>query len=167
MSAVARGFEGGVAGRVKRKGMKKFESLIQSLHNFKKKGEFTFQENDSLREVCNIPNENNYSGIYLFFNSKNNELIYIGISGREAKDGSIIHRKDGLRGRFLKGKQFGDFRPKTLSIQMQKENIQSLRIEWFVTCGFLETVIPRHLEKELLERHLFEKRRLPSWNKII
>lgn len=147
--------------------MKEFENLIQLLQSFKKKGEFNFQENDTLKEVCNIPNESNYSGIYLFFDLKNNELIYIGISGREAKDGSIIHRKDGLRGRFLKGKQFGDFRTKTLSIQMRKENIPSLKIRWFVTYGFSEKVIPRHLEKELLQCHLNEKGKLPRWNKII
>lgn len=147
--------------------MYKFDEVISALQDFAKKGKFLFHQNSSLSAVCNIPEINDYSGIYLFYDNNSNELLYIGISGREINNGEIQHRKDGLRGRLVKGKQFGDFRRKTLSEQMKKENISTLRIEWFVTYGFKEKVIPRKIEILLLNLFLSENNHLPRWNKEI
>lgn len=78
------------------------KEIIQDLEKYPIKGTFQLYSNDLLSKVCNIPARNDYSGVYLFYDDKGN-FIYVGISGREGADGKIIHRKDGLRGRFLKG----------------------------------------------------------------
>ena len=147
--------------------MYNLDEVISALQQFSKKGKFLFHQNSILSEVCNVPPINNYSGIYLFYNNSNNELLYIGISGRETSEGEIKHRKDGLRGRLVNGKQFGDFRRKTLPEQMKKENIMTIRIEWFVTYGFQEKEIPRKIEIVLLHLFMSENGRLPGWNKEI
>lgn len=147
--------------------MYKFHEVISSLQEFSIKGKFLFHQKSSLSAVSNIPEINNYSGIYLFYDNNSNELLYIGISGRETSTGEIQHRKDELRGRLVNGKQFGDFRRKTLPKQMEKENIRSLRIEWFVTYGYREKEIPRKIEIVLLHLFLSENGRLPRWNKEI
>lgn len=64
-------------------------------------------------------------------------------------------------------KEFGDFRRKTLSEQMKKEYISTLRIEWFVTYGFKENVISRKIEILLLNLFLSENGRLLKWNNEI
>ncbi len=91
--------------------MKKISELLSDLEKYENKGVFHFRDNDVLSLTCNIPIRKDYSGLYIFY-SHDGELIYVGISGREDSDGNIIHRKDGLRGRFLTGKQFGDRRIK-------------------------------------------------------
>lgn len=105
--------------------MKNLLELLSDLEKYETKGRFHFRVDDILSLVCNIPVRKDYSGLYIFYSNKR-ELIYVGISGREGLDGKIIHRKDGLRGRFLTGKQFGIRRSKSLPIQMKLDNISSL-----------------------------------------
>jgi hypothetical protein len=68
---------------------------LLTLQNFPQKGKFKLNQYDSLRDACNIPEINDCSGIYLFYDDDTNELLYIGISGREISEGEIRHRKDG------------------------------------------------------------------------
>src|SRR5690606_23813547 len=76
--------------------------LIQELEKYQLKGSFIFKQTSRLSEVCNIPTQSDLAGLYLFYDNDTNELLYVGISGRTNKDGILIFRKDGLRGRFLK-----------------------------------------------------------------
>lgn len=147
--------------------MYNINEVLSALQEFSKKGKFFYQQHSSLSEACNIPAINDYSGIYIFYDNDTNELLYIGISGREINDGEVKHRKDGLRGRIIKGKQFGGFRKDTLPMKMREENIKTLRIEWFVTYGHGEKQIPRKWEIILLNLFLIENNRLPRWNKEI
>lgn len=145
--------------------MKKIIELLSDLEKYEKKGKFHIGVNDVLILVCNIPKRNDYSGLYVFY-SQDKELVYVGISGREGSDGNIIHRQDGLRGRFLTGKQFGDRRSKTLPIQMKLDGISSLEIHWFVTFGEGEKDIPRPIERTIIETFKMENDgNRPRWNK--
>lgn len=129
--------------------------LIENLENYQLKGSFVFNQTSILSEVCNIPKINDLAGLYLFYDGNSNELIYVGISGRTNKEGNIVFRKDGLRGRFLKGKQFGDFRR------------NSLKIKWYGTYHSECFDHPRTLEISILKAFLEKNNRLPRWNKEI
>lgn len=145
--------------------MRKTKELLADLEKYENKGRFHFHINDVLSSVCNIPIRKDYSGLYTFY-SENKELVYVGISGREGADGNIIHRKDGLRGRFLTGKQFGDRRSITFPIQMKLDGISTLEIHWFVTCGDNAKDIPRPIERAIIEMFKMENNgNRPRWNK--
>jgi hypothetical protein len=145
--------------------MRKTKELLADLEKYENKGKFYFRINDVLSSVCNIPIRKDYSGLYAFY-SENKELIYVGISGRAGLDGNIIHRQDGLRGRFLTGKQFGDRRSKTFPIQMKLDRISILEIHWFVTYGDKAKDIPRPIEKAIIESFKKEHNdQRPLWNK--
>lgn len=145
--------------------MRKTQELLTDLEKYDIKGKFYFRSNDVLSSVCNIPNKKDYSGIYVFYSEKK-ELIYVGISGREDANGNIIHRKDGLRGRFLTGKQFGNRRSITFPIQMEIDGISTLEIQWFVTYGDYAKDIPRPIERALIEYFKMENNgQRPLWNK--
>jgi hypothetical protein len=145
--------------------MKTTSKLLSDLEKYESKGFFYFRESDVLSSVCNIPVRKDYSGLYVFY-TQDRELIYVGISGREDRGGSIIHRKDGLRGRFLTGKQFGNRRSKTFPVQMKLDRITSLEIHWFVTYGDDSKDISRHIEKTIIEAFKIENEgKRPKWNK--
>lgn len=145
--------------------MRKTKELLLDLEKYENKGVFYFHINDVLNSVCNIPKRKDNSGLYVFY-SENKELVYVGISGREGLDGNIIHRKDGLRGRFLTGKQFGDRRSITLPIQMKLDEISTLEIHWFITYGDKARDIPRPIERALIEMFKTENNgKRPRWNK--
>jgi len=145
--------------------MKTVEELIFELQTFTNKGMFVFKKSDVLSSVCNIPKKSDLSGLYLFYDN-NDELIYIGISGRTGINEEIIHRQDGLRGRFLTGKQFGDRRSKSLPIQMDKEEITELKIYWFITYCENSFKLPRPIEKLLIQTFKEENDgKRPKWNK--
>lgn len=139
--------------------------MFDELAKYKQNGHFFFKAVDSLGNVCNAPN--NCSGIYLVYalEKENVNLIYIGISGRRSVDGKIIHRKDGLKGRFLTGKQFGGLRRITWPKQMKLENIEALDIYWYVTHGSQNNDLPRELEIKLLQKYHTIHGKLPRWNK--
>ncbi|MDP1728012.1 MAG: hypothetical protein Q8M15_14600 [Bacteroidota bacterium] len=134
---------------------------------YKQNDHFFFKPTDRLSEVCNAPKDS--SGVYVIYALEKGKvnLIYIGISGRKNPDGNIQHRKDGLRGRFLTGKQFGDLRQKTWPAQMKFENIDGLDIYWFVTHGKSNNDFPRDIEIELLKKYQSIHGTLPRWNKEI
>lgn len=141
--------------------------MFKELEKYTEKGNFLFTSKDKLSKVCTAPNY--CSGIYLIYSIANRrrELIYIGISGRKGIDGNIIHRKDGLRGRFLTGKQFGDRRQITWPKQMHIEKIESLDIHWYVTHGNTNKDFPRDIEVALLNKFKNTYSVLPRWNKEI
>lgn len=142
-------------------------NICDELSKYKQTGHFFFNQTDNLSSVCNAPND--CSGIYLIYALEKGKvnLIYFGISGRKDADGNIKHRKNGLRGRFLTGKQFGDRRQITWPIQMKSENIEALDVYWYVTYGELNNDYPRDIEIQLLQDFRSIHGYLPRWNKKI
>ncbi len=141
--------------------------MFDELNRYKEQGHFFFRPNDRLALVCNAPK--NCSGIYLCYALKNGkiDLVYIGISGRKGANGNIIHRKDGLRGRFLTGKTDGILRKIYWPQKMIEENIGVLDIYWYVTHGNHNQDFPRELEMELLNKYKMLYGKLPRWNRMI
>lgn len=138
--------------------------MFEELERYKEKDIFEFKEGDSLSRVCNAPRHS--SGIYLIYAEeiKDKNLIYIGISGREGANGEIIHRKDGIGGRIVNGKQFGDGRRRAWAKKMKEDGIKTIVVKWCITYGSNSNDFPRPIERNLLVS--FEKKygRLPSWN---
>ncbi len=138
--------------------------MFAELNKYKANGHFFFNANDSLSVVCNALS--NCSGIYCIYALEKGKvnLIYIGISGRRGVDGNIIHRKGGLRGCFLTGKQFGDRRSKTWPAKMLQENIDALDIYWWITFDGKTKDFPKEVEELLLRNHHAVFGKLPRWN---
>lgn len=91
-------------------------------------------------------------------------LFDIGISGRQGSQGEIIHRKDGLGGRIIKGKQFGEPRRNSWSRKMNEDGFRKIIVQWYVTHGKFNEDLPRPIEKKLLTLLLLHRGRLPMWN---
>lgn len=145
--------------------MKTVTEILSDLEKYENWGEFEFCINDDLVTKCDIPKKNEYSGLYVFL-APDDKLIYVGISGRASSDRNIIHRKDGLRGRFLTGKQFGARRSKSLSMQMKLDGFSKLKIRWFVTWDDNSTDLPRPIEKQIIEAFKMQNdNQRPKWNK--
>lgn len=138
--------------------------MFKFLDQFTEKGQFVFSQADSLSQVCNAPKHS--SGIYLISAEEIllKNLIYIGISGREGKNGEIIHRKDGIGGRITKGKQFGQARTNSWPLKMKEQGIEKLHVQWYITYGEYDQKIPREIERKLLAI-LSVHRELPKWNR--
>lgn len=134
---------------------------------YQENGFFTFKQFDRLSQQCNAPRHS--SGIYLIYkeSEKESNLIYIGISGREGQNGEIIHRKDGIGGRIVKGKQFGEPRRNSWPNKMKDDKINTLVVRWFVTYGKYNSDFPRKLERGLLSIYFTKHKKLPQWNKEI
>ncbi len=139
--------------------------MFDELKKYKRSGHFFFKSSDNLSMVCNAPND--CSGLYLVYALERQKvnLIYIGISGRQGVDGNIIHRQDGLRGRFLTGKQFGALRKISWPQQMKLEGIEALDVYWYVTYDGNDKDFPKKLEDELLMKHKSLYGVLPRWNR--
>jgi len=139
--------------------------MFDELNKYKTNGHFFFNPTDNLAAVCNAPG--NCSGIYFIYALEKGKvnLIYIGISGRKGADGNIMHRKGGIRGRFLTGKQFGDRRSKTWPAKMKEENIEALDIYWWITYDGKVKDFPRDVEEQLLKKYHATFGELPRWNK--
>jgi hypothetical protein len=139
--------------------------MFKYLEKYKDKGVFEFNLCDRLSSCCNAPNHS--SGIYLIFadNLELDKLIYVGISGREGNQGEIIHRKDGLGGRIVKGKQFGSARRNSWPKKMQEDGFEKIIVKWYVTYGQFNQEFPRVIEYKLLNILLQRTGRLPLWNK--
>lgn len=141
--------------------------MFRYLDQFQEKGQFVFSQGDILSQVCNAPDHS--SGIYLVYADEVSlkNLIYIGISGREGKDGEIIHRQDGIGGRIIKGKQFGEARRNSWPLRMKEDGIKKLQIQWYVTHGKFDQKFPRKIESKLLLVLKASLGSLPIWNKQI
>ena len=115
--------------------------------------------------MCNAPSD--CSGVYLIYALEFDEvnLIYIGISGRRGTTGEIIHRKGGLRGRFLTGKTDSVLRKIYWPQKMREGNIEALDIYWYVTYGEENSDFPRDIEIELLRNYKKIFNKLPRWNR--
>ena len=140
--------------------------MFKYLERYKEKGVFEYAQNDNLSSCCNAPRDS--SGIYLIFAEEPSliNLIYVGVSGREGLNGNIIHRKDGIGGRIVKGKQFGSARRNSLSLKMREDGIKKIVVMWYVTYGKLNQDFPRPIENKILNIMLQYNCQLPLWNKL-
>ncbi|MFC5193752.1 hypothetical protein ACFPH8_00285 [Bizionia hallyeonensis] len=138
--------------------------MFKYLDKYKEQGEFEYNVVDNLSSCCNAPRQG--SGIYLIFadSARLDNLIYIGISGREGSQGEIIHRKDGLGGRIVKGKQFGEARRNSWSKKMKEDGFKKIIVMWYITHGQFNSDFPRPIEKKLLLILLLKNGKLPLWN---
>ncbi len=104
-----------------------------------------------------------YGGIYLIYAVKgeNQELVYIGISGRiDRLTNALIPRKDGIKGRIVNGKRDGEPRKNYWIREMLNENIDSLKICWYVVHdNNCVQDCPETLERILIEKYK------PRWNR--
>lgn len=143
--------------------------MFYELNKYKDNDYFHFKESNRLRNVCNTPR--NKSGIYFVYELKGSEqeLIYIGISGKKLDDGSMFIRAGklgGMKDRIVNGQQFEkDARKRTWPKQMRQEGIEMLKIHWYVTHGADYIDCPRSIEKKLLRDYYNKFGRLPRWNK--
>ncbi len=129
--------------------------MFDELTKYKHNDQFFFDGIKKLSEVCNAPTDK--SGVYIIYKLAKGkiELIYIGSSGKENKDGTIKTRKAGLGGlkdRLANGKQFGDRRRITFPIVMKLPLIEALDIYWYLTFDNLHKDIPKTVEIMLLEK---------------
>jgi hypothetical protein len=140
--------------------------MLDILSKYKDNNHFFLTADTDLERVCNAPTDK--SGIYLIYALKDGyvELVYIGISGKVTKDGSLFIRKGGMKDRMINGHQFGKI-PRKISWkrQIKIENIEALDIYWYVTHNDKFTDCPRILENKLLKKHFEIFGRLPKWNK--
>ncbi len=139
--------------------------MMNELNQYRQNGQFFFRPTDRLADVCNAPaNSSGVFAIYALERGRTN-LVFIGSAGKKDADGNIVHRKDGIKGRIVTGKQFGDFCRKTWPHQMRLENIDTLSIQWFVTYGGMAKDFPEEMEMNLLARYKEANGKLPRWNK--
>jgi|JI6StandDraft_1071083.scaffolds.fasta_scaffold525069_2 hypothetical protein len=142
--------------------------MFDELTKYKTQNHFFYKATDILKEVCNAPNDK--GGVYLIYALAKGkvELIYVGRSGKRAKDGKITIRKAGLGGikdRLINGHQFGKVpRHKSWANQMSIEKIDALDIYWYITHDLKNNDCPREVENTLLDKHLKIFGRLPKWN---
>lgn len=139
--------------------------MFKVLEKYQEKGSFSFRPSDNLNNKCNAPQHS--SGIYTIYKEevKPENLNFIGISGRENSKGEIQHRTDGIGGRIIKGKQFGDIRSRSWPKIMREDAIITIHVRWFVTYGKHNQDYPRPIENKLLRILLAVNGTLPSWNK--
>lgn len=134
--------------------------MFAILKKYSNANKFEFGQNERLSEVCNAPTDR--SGVYLVFDSSDKskmQLLYIGRSG-EMKDGVIKHRKDGLYGRLVKGKQFDEPRRQSWPKKMKEEGIFCLSVVWVDT----ENDDPEEIEDRLLSEAITTFGGIPIWN---
>ncbi len=138
--------------------------MFEELNRYQN-GKFNFSNFDKLSLVCDAPK--NCGGIYLIYKECEtiDNLIYIGRSGKINKDRTIRIRENGMYGRFVKGKQFGGWREQTWPIQMEKDNIRSLVIHWYVTLNEIIKDNPVSIEEECISKYKEKFTKLPLWNK--
>ena len=134
---------------------------IKELHKYSYNGYFPFTLNTVLSTACTAPSR--HGGIYIIYAQKGDilELMYIGRSGsfNKAMD-KFVPRKDGIKGRIVRGKRDKEQRKTFWVGEMQKNQIDVLHFYWFVTYdgeAFLD--IPEQIETQLIKKYS------PIWNR--
>jgi hypothetical protein len=146
-----------------------FIQMKNILEHYPHTGSFLFSADQDLSKQCNAPKDK--VGIYLFYDhaEMGDELLYIGCCGHLKCDGHVhvrITGGGGIKGRIVKGHQFRKMkRCHSLPLQMQKERISTLGVDWYVTCTSDLTHSPIYVESCLLQAYFEEFGRLPRWNK--
>lgn len=144
--------------------------MFDKLKKYKYNDYFHFKESDRLSKACDAPTDK--SGIYIVYELKGSEeeLIYIGRSGKKLDDGSMFIRGGklgGMKERIVNGHQFEkDARKRTWPKQMRQEGITLLKVHWYITHNEDYTDCPRSIETNLLKLFFTKYGRLPRWNEV-
>ena len=135
---------------------------MKELSNYKEKGSFTFKKGNDLKDQSN--KVANKAGVYCIYSVKGDieKLVYIGKSGTINQDGSF---KDQLLNKRINNKQDGIPRKDFFSQKLEKENIEMLKIYWYVTFNNEFKDLPAFVEAMLIQSYYTENRCLPAWNK--
>jgi len=139
--------------------------MLEQLEKYTHRGHFVFRRTDSLKDVCNAPD--NKSGVYVVWTTFREQrvIVYIGRSGR-MENGVIVHRKAGLGGmkdRLVNGHQFGKVpRKHSWPEVMEYFGLNELEVYWYDT----ENDDPVQVEHEILAAVKEEYGQLPPWNAI-
>lgn len=144
-----------------------FEKVLEKYTN---NGSFTFIPNEDLERKCNAPTDKN--GVYLIYQVVKGEenLLYIGSSG-QFRNGQMSVRKSGLGG--MKDRLVNGYHPKFDKVrrkyafpnQMRIDEIEQIKIYWWVTWDKNHKDVPTKIEGKL--KQLFEDRyhKGPLWHK--
>ncbi|MCG3167242.1 MAG: hypothetical protein POELPBGB_03029 [Bacteroidia bacterium] len=142
--------------------------MFSELNKYKQDG-FLFKPENKLSKVCNAPDCE--SGVYLIYavNGKKNQLVYIGKSGRMEQNGIMQSRKDGIKGRLINGhhKDTKTERYKIWNKVLVDDEIDYLKVEWYITFDGKHKDIPAYIESKLLQIYFNDNGCLPLWNKAI
>lgn len=127
-------------------------------------GKFVFTINDSLKDVCNIP-DGESCGVYIFTMGQGDEEVpvYIGCSGL-VKEGKLQPRKKGMKDRICNGYQISSKKKRRepfFKDEMKKKSINQLKVYWFITNN-LEC--PEYIEYRLILQHISRYHELPEYN---
>lgn len=141
---------------------KLFGGILEEFKVPGKFGEFVFTVNDSLKDVCNIP-EGKSCGVYIFTMTQNGKEIpvYIGSSTSRNTKGK---NKEGLRGRICTGYQINKLkitREPFFKDEMKKKGINQLKVYWFI---FNNLEYPEYIEYRLILKHISHYHELPEYN---
>lgn len=137
--------------------------MLSFLEKYTNKGEFIFKKGDKLVDLCrNIPNE---SGVYLMYTMKNNEeeLVYIGASGKMKRNGSFGVQK--LHKRIQNMQNSKLTRQIHFEQEMEVNKIDEIKVIWFVTFDDSFKDLPLYVEALLLQGFFNKNNQLPRWNK--
>jgi hypothetical protein len=140
--------------------------MYKELKKIKISGNFLFNTDDQLENVCNAPH--GASGIFMVYeivDAESKNLIMVGSSGTIQNDGSLKVKSGGLFDKIVEGHQFAKTgRKYSWPAQMKKENINQLEVVWYDTFNAKNKVIPTFLEGQMLQNFLDENGTLPKWN---
>ncbi len=135
------------------------------LKSYKHNGSFVFNRQDQLVEVCNAPRDE--SGVYLIYSNDSDHIIYIGSSGKMHQNGKLKTRPNGIWARLVNGKEREKPRQEEWPRKMGEANLNSIRIEWYITFNEETEHIPLYVESMLLQKFYEDHKRLPIWNKVV
>ena len=123
-------------------------------------GSYAFLPGDKLSKKNNAPDS---YGVYLFFALKadKSELVYIGKSGTISQNGEFS--KQALKQRLL-NKQDGMKRQDFFDSRIEKEQLDGIKVEWYVTVDKGKIVLPGYVEAVLLQTFYTAFGKLPKWN---
>jgi len=154
--------------------------IKKDLSNYEENGYFSYKPDEDFKVKCNTPIDVNKGGIYCIYRicKYEEELLYIGSSGQKNRDKTFKGRKSGLGGmkdRIVNGdhpkfKYNEDGkrikRHKALPLYMKKENIEEIKIYWWITYdGILYFDFPTDIESQIRNKYkkMFDK--IPDWHK--
>jgi len=142
-------------------------AVLLDLEKYKESGNFIFRPSDNLNKVCNAPSDK--AGVYLIYSltAKLERLVYIGSSGKVESNGKLSVRKDGIKGRLVRGKRSYSIDGKKIKEsrkifwlrEMANNKIDALKIYWFITHNNKFTDCPEIIEKPLIHKYR------PLWNR--
>ena len=139
--------------------------MFKPLEQYRDCDSFIFTPNDSLVDVCNAPDKK--SGVYILIAKRGDDedIVYIGSSGKMQTNGVLKTRKGGMRDRLINGKDStGMARKKSWILRMGNEEIDQLVIQWWVTFDLDNKHIPVYVEAMLIQEFFDNYRKLPLWN---